>query len=112
MMEDSERISLTAVDRIADGNGLQMIKAAIPYFPARLQKTLSLYIKCMEINNMLTYYNSPLSVCSDHGEHEDPEEILNELRSYATTEQRQTMDRALNLFQTLKMYQECKDLLS
>lgn len=111
MMEDSDRIPLTAVDRIADGNGLQMIKAAIPYFPAKLQKTFSLYIKCMEINNMLTYYNSPLSACSDHGEHENPEEILNELRSYATDEQRQTMDRALNLFQTLKMYQECKDLL-
>ena len=39
-MEESSKTPLTAVDRIADGEGLQMMKAAIPYLPGNLQKSL------------------------------------------------------------------------
>lgn len=111
-MEESVKTpSLTAVDRIADGNGLQMIKAAIPYLPSRIQKTFSLYVKFLEINNVLSYYNNHVSTCSMASEQAAPDEILTELRNYGTEEQRQSMDQALNLIHTLKMYQECKELL-
>ena len=59
-MEDASKTPLTVVDRIADGEGLQMAKAAIPYLPGSIQKAFSVYIKMMEVSNILSYYNNPL----------------------------------------------------
>lgn len=109
-MEESGKIPMTAVDRIADGNGLQMMKAAIPYLPSSLQRSLSVYIKMMEMNNVITYYNNPIHACSAPSDASDPEALLNDLRNYGNDSQRQSLDQILNLMHTLKMYQEYKDL--
>lgn len=109
-MDESAKIPMTAVDRIADGNGLQMMKAAVPYLPSTLQRSISLYIKIMEMNNVLSYYSNPVHACSVSADAPDPEEVLNDLRNYSTDTQRQSLDQALNLIHTLKMYQEYKDL--
>ena len=109
-MDETSKIHLTAVDRIADGNGLQMMKAAIPYLPSAIQRSLSLYAKFLEIQNLLSYYNNQVSVCSSSGRNISPDELLSELRNYATEEQRQTMEQTLGILNTLKMYQEYKDL--
>lgn len=110
-MEESGKIPMTAVDRIADGNGLQMIKAAIPYMPPALQRSLSVYIKMMEMNNVISYYNNPVHACSSPSDISDPETLLNDLRNYGNNSQRQSLDQILNLLHTLKMYQEYKDLI-
>lgn len=109
-MEESGKIPMTAVDRIADGNGLQMMKAAIPYLPSFLQRSLSVYIKMMEMNNVITYYNNPIHACCAPSDASDPETLLNDLRNYGNDSQRQSLDQILNLMHTLKMYQEYKDL--
>lgn len=103
-MEESSKTPLTAVDRIADGNGLQMMKAAIPYLPGAMQKSFSIFVKIREMNNLLSYYNSPVRVCS--AETANAEEILEDIRPYCTEEQRQTLDQAVNLMNTIKIYQE------
>lgn len=109
-MDETNRIPLTAVDRIADGNGLQMMKAAIPYLPLPMQRAFSLYAKCMEIQNVISYYHNPVSACSTSSSASSFDEILEDLRNYGTETQRQSMDQLLNLLHTVKMYQEYKDL--
>lgn len=109
-MDETARIPLTALDRIADGNGLQVMKAAIPYLPSSIQRSLSLYVKFLEIQNLLSYYNNQVSVCSSSSQSNSPDEFLSELCNYATEEQRQTLEQTLNVLNTLKMYQECKDI--
>ncbi len=110
-MEETGKIPMTAVDRIADGNGLQMIKAAIPYFPAALQRSLSVYIKMMEMNNVISYYSNPVHACSAPSDAPDAEALLNDLRNYGNDTQRQSLDQILNFVHTLKMYQEYKEIL-
>ncbi|MDO4344138.1 MAG: hypothetical protein Q4C50_04975 [Eubacteriales bacterium] len=105
-MEESSKTPLTAVDRIADGNGLQMMKAAIPYLPLAMQKSFSVYVKIMEVSNVLSYYNQPVRACSAPSEETNAEDILNDIRSYCNDTQRQSLDQALHLINTLKMYQE------
>lgn len=109
-MEENYQIPVPAVDEIANGSGLQMFKACIPYLPAPMQKSLILYIKMLEMNNLLSYYNSGLSACSSDSCRKDPEELLNELHQYGTEAQNQMLDQALNLISTLKMYRTCQDL--
>ena len=62
-MEDASKTPLTAVDRIADGEGLQMAKAAIPYLPGSIQKAFSVYIKMMEVSNIITIRCTPAARC-------------------------------------------------
>lgn len=103
-MEESAKNPLTAVDRIADGDGLQMIKAAIPYLPGAMQKSFSIYVKAMEVNNLLSYYNNPVHACSAQAA--EPDEILEDIRAYCTDAQRHSLDQAVNLITALKLYQE------
>ena len=63
-MESNHDNGIPAVDQIANGSNLQMYKAVIPYLPRTLQKNCILMIKMMEMNNLLSYYNSPMSACS------------------------------------------------
>ena len=107
-MEDASKTPLTAVDRIADGEGLQMAKAAIPYLPGSIQKAFSVYIKMMEVSNILSYYNNPVHACSAPSA--SPEEILKDILPYCTDAQRQTIDQAVSLINTLKIYQEIQTM--
>lgn len=109
-MEESMQTPLTAIDRIADGGNLQMMKAAIPYLPPSMQKGLSLYAKVMELQNLISYYNQPVRACCAESASADSEEILNDIRTYCNDSQRQSLDQALNLINTLKMYQEIQKM--
>lgn len=109
-MEESTQTPLTAIDRIADGGNLQMMKAAIPYLPPSMQKGMSLYAKVMELQNLLSYYNQPVRACSAENASANSEEILNDLRAYCNDSQRQSLDQALNLINTFKMYQEIQKM--
>ncbi len=107
-MDASERSPLTAVDRIADGDGLRMVKAAIPYLPGAVQKSFSIYVKIMEVQNLLSYYNNPVHACS--AQTAEMDEILGDIRAYCTDAQRQTLDQTMNLVNTLRIYQEMQKL--
>lgn len=109
-MDEPTQTPLTAVDRIADGGNLQMMKAAIPYLPPAIQKGMSFYAKLLEIQNLMSYYNQPVRACSADTSSADSEEILNDLRTYCNDSQRQSLDQALNLINTLKMYQEIQKI--
>lgn len=108
-MEETERTPLTAVDRIANGDGLQMMKAAVPYLPAGAQKSFSLYIKLMELGNLLSYYRDPVHACSAPGS-ASAEEILSDIRPYCNDAQRQSLDQAASLVSSLKLYQELQSM--
>ncbi len=109
-MENSTPTPQTAVDRIADGGSLQMMKAAIPYLPPALQKGMSLYAKLLELQNLMSYYNQPVRACSAETSSANSEEILNDIRTYCSDTQRQSIDQALDFIHTLKMYQEIQKM--
>ena len=108
-MEQNQEHDIPAVDQIANGENLQMYKAVIPYLPKSVQKNLMLMIKMMEMNNLLSFYNSPMSVCAVPEAH-SPEEFLSQLRCYGSETQNQQIDQILNLVTALKLYQACQDL--
>ncbi len=104
-MESNHDNGIPAVDQIANGSNLQMYKAVIPYLPRTLQKNCILMIKMMEMNNLLSYYNSPMSACSAPPEKISPEDLLSEIRQYGDDTQNQQIDQMLNLLSALKLYQ-------
>lgn len=109
-MDQNQEPVIPAVDQIANGDHLQMYKAVIPYLPKNMQKNCMMFIKLMEINNLLSFYNSPMSACSVTDASSNPENILSELRQYANESQNQQIDNLLNLFSALKLYQTYQEL--
>lgn len=109
-MDESNSTKRTAVDRIADGNGLQMMKAAVPYLPAGMQKSVSIYIKMLEMQNLLSYYNQPMRACEIQENASSPAEMIGDIRDYCTQSQCQSLDQAMNLINTIKMYQEFQNM--
>ena len=57
-MEPNQEHDIPAVDQIANGENLQMYKAMIPYFPKNIQLTLALLIKMVEMNHLLSFYDT------------------------------------------------------
>lgn len=110
MMDESVKTPLTALDRIADGGNLQMLKAAIPYLPSAVQKAFSVYIKLMEVGNVMSYYETPVRACSFEETPVNPEDMIGDLLTYCNDTQRQSLDQALNLINTFKMYQELQKM--
>lgn len=109
-MEANTDITIPAVDQIANGDHLQMYKAVIPYLPKQLQKNCMIFIKLMEMNNLMSFYNSPMTACAAPQEAATPEKILSELRQYGNETQNQQIDSLLNIFSALKFYQNYQEL--
>lgn len=108
-MESNQEHDIPAVDQIANGDNLQMYKAVIPYLPKNIQRNLIMLIKMMEMNNLMSFYNSPMSACASPEAH-NPEDILAQLRHYGSDAQNQQIDQILNLYSALKLYQSYHEL--
>ena len=109
-MEQNQDQGIPAVDRIANGDQLQMYKAVIPYMPKNLQKQCMILIKLMEMNNLISFYNSTVTACASPQRSNSPEELLSELRHYGSEAQNQQIDYLLNLFSALKLYQSYQEI--
>ena len=78
-------ISQTPLDQITGTDYGQMLKAAIPYLPARSRQILSIYEKAMEFRNTVSIfgkknYESDLTAASTADA--DPMDMLNDIRSF------------------------------
>lgn len=114
-MEEQAVPPLTAIDQIANGNSLQMLKAAIPYTPFESQKFLAVYIKVMELENIITFYedsDSPVRACSLGSESFSFQNMLTDMRNYCSDEQREQLNSCLNLMKTMQMFQTYQNIFS
>lgn len=100
----------TPLDTQVSQDTLQIMKAAIPYMPQKGQKLLAIYAKIRELSNTLSYFRSSqpeLSIMSISTV--QPEEMLNDMKKYASDCTRNQIDQllfALNTIQLIQMYQE------
>ena len=114
-MEEYAAPPLTAIEQIANGNQLQMLKAIIPYVEFKNQKFLALYIKVMELGNILTFYedsDSPMKACSMENTSFSPKDMLNDMRKYCSSSQREMLDTCLNLLNTMELFETYKEMFS
>ena len=63
---EQDDLKATELDRMTSSHELQMLKAALSYFPAGPRRLLSLVIKARELKNTVELFSSPdaLSICS------------------------------------------------
>ena len=99
-------ISQTPLDQITGTDYGQMLKAAIPYLPARSRQILSIYEKAMEFRNTVSIfgkgnYESDLTAASTTDT--DPMDMLNDIRSFCYGPARSKLDQLVNMMAMVQM---------
>lgn len=114
-MEEQAVPPLTAIDQIANGNSLQMLKAAIPYTPMKSQKFLAVYIKVMELENIISFYDdsdSSMKACSVECESFSMQDMISDMRKYSIGAQKEQLDSYMNLLNTMQTMQTYQNIFS
>lgn len=96
---------------------LNILKASLPYVPSTMQKVISYYIKIEEFNIMRNSFNtSPddlLSACdngSDNNHKNNPIELINAVKPYLNSEEKNLIDMFMNMVNAFNMYNTYKSL--
>jgi hypothetical protein len=100
-------IMLTALDQVANQNHLQLFKAIVPYLQPTQQKTFSLVIKMMEMQNVMQFFQRDqcvVSACSAASEETSMLDILNDIRSYCEENEQKMIDQWIQIISAMELY--------
>lgn len=116
-----EQIDLkaTELDKMTCSYDLQMLKAALAYFPPQPKRFLSLLVKMQELKNTFRLVSASestgfLNICS--APESEPKQgffdILNEIKEYGSPEQQKMFDRLNQAIQLSSMYEQMSQTAS
>lgn len=110
-MSEDHTVKLTVIDQIANGENLQMMKALLPYMGQGNQPMMAIYIKAMEISNILSFYEDPQEVqaCSLGQPPSSTTEMLQDIRDYCSGPEQAMIDQCLSMMQMLDLYSTFQD---
>lgn len=107
-MNEEETAPLeTALDRIANGNNLLLLKALLPYMEMSMQKYLAVYIKFMELENVQNFYahTSDMSACGLMEVKHEPSDMLKDIRRFTRGAQRDMIDKCMQMTEMMGIFQ-------
>lgn len=100
---NQETFSQTALDEMVGTDRTQMLKAAVPYLPARSRKFISIYAKLTELFNTLSLFSpetQSMSICDTPA---DPLDMLRDMRSHCSGSAGKQLDQMLSLYAMMEM---------
>ena len=78
-MNEEHTSPMTPLDQMLAQDSLQMLKAAVPYFPAGAQRIFALYAKMMELSHTITMFSggpAELTMMSEQPRSSQPRILL------------------------------------
>ena len=108
-MEFPESNKVNAFDSLFCTNHIQMLKVLLSYTDHKMQKSLAVYIKFLELQYTIEYYQKnpyPLCGCIMHEQNFDFGNICEELLPYCTQEERSRLEQIRGLIKGMEMYRE------
>ncbi len=107
-MSEQQTPNMTPVDALVCDDGLQAMKACIPFMNPREQSLLLAFTKFLEFRRSIRLIQEDsgrLEACSIEPALRTPVHMLNHIKSYCTESQRHVIESMLNCFQMLQLYQ-------
>ena len=98
---------LTVIDQVANQHHLQLVKAILPYIQPQNQRTLSLLIKVMELQNVMAYYSTHdvcMNACGNSADPPSLTEILADIRNYCDESEQGMIDQFGQMLSMLELY--------
>lgn len=108
-MDFTENNKVSAFDALFCTNHIQMLKILLAYTDNQTQKSLAVYIKFLELQYTLEFYQKhpyPLCGCTNQEQEFDIGKVCNELLPYCTEEERKHLEQIRSIISGMKMYQE------
>lgn len=114
-MEKKEHDKIIAFDTLFTTNHIQMLKIIMPYLDAPMRKKMAVYIKYLELDYTISYYNSHsvelCGCCANPMDSSKKEEfniakLCSEILPYCTAEEKQKVEQLTGLFRSIEMYRE------
>ena len=105
-MNEDHIAPMTPLDQMLAQDSIQMLKAAVPYFPADVQRVFALYAKMMELSHTIAMFSggpAELMMMSEESGASQPLDILQQLRTYAGESQKEMIDQILFAFHALEI---------
>lgn len=106
-------LKATELDKMTCNYDLQMVKAALAYFPPQPKRLLSVLIKVQELKNTLRLVSSSenagfLNICStpESSPKQGFFDIWNEIKDYGSPEQQKMFERLSQAIQLSSMYEQ------
>ena len=106
-MNEDHIAPMTPLDQMLAQDSLQMLKAAVPYFPADVQRVFALYANdgTFPYNCNVFRRSCRLMMMSEESGASQPLDILQQLRTYAGESQKEMIDQILFAFHALEILQ-------
>ncbi len=101
---------IQAFDALFTNNQIQICKILLPYLEPTLQKSLAIYIKCMELQYTLTHFSRnpefvmPAFACKDN------HQICDEIHPFLNPVQQKQVEQFTNMFANMNQIREMMEM--
>ncbi|MDD3279816.1 MAG: hypothetical protein PHG16_13195 [Lachnospiraceae bacterium] len=105
-MDENNKFPMTPFDQTYTTQSLQILKAAIPYAPASMQKMLGIYAFATQLKSIMTSsLDTPaVSMMSQSTNTMSAQEILQDLCQYAGTG-KESLENISSIFSAMQLFQ-------
>ena len=108
-MEQQDGNKVMAFDTLFSTNHIAMLKILLPCLDIKTQKSLAVYIKFMELQYTIRYYQQnpcPFFSCAGKEKAPDLPSLCQELLPYCNETEKKQIQQFCNLFHSMEMYRE------
>ena len=94
--------SVMTFDEVILPKELQMLKAFLPFLPANIQKMLAIYIKWVELQKTIEYFNQnpPIQQSPDMGN------LMKCMKGLLPPEEQSQIEQFADMFENMDMYRD------
>ncbi len=103
-MNDNFSQLMTPFDQYISNQSLQMTKLLIPFMPPQAQRMMAVYVKFQEFQYTLSSFRTMRKKANA------PEDILNSLKPYMSSEDMESFDQVMNMMSMMSMAQEMQNM--
>ena len=103
---------IQAFDALFTNNQIQIFKILLPYLEPGMQKSLAIYIKFMEFQHTLTYFNHYPNACMPVFCSNDTNQICNEILPFCSGPQKKQVEQFSSMFDNMKNMREMMETVN
>lgn len=111
-MELKEHDKIIAFDTLFTNNRIQMLKIIMPYFDASMQKNFAVYIKFMELQYTIAFFQSNPVLPFPHDSEFEFDRMFKDMIPYCSPTDRSRMEQYTNMFSMMKNYKDMMETVS
>ena len=113
-MSDKGQDKVIAFDTLFTTNHIQMMKIFMPYLDLSMQKNIAIYVKMMELQYTIQFFQKNPSVPPlplQNEKSNDTSAILNSMLPYCNPDERAKIENISNMLKTYQQYKEMMEMV-